>query len=248
MSFVEPSFSKIVKKQFLYKLKAYVGAFSSLVVIQLLGIVVSLDGIGGSGVSGPNYSVSITNYSANVVIIFTMLWAFSTAILVTTKAYRHSDFVFVTNRLSSHLANIFFLVTASIIGAITALLSHFLFTVMLHVTTGLQFVVLSDFIGTVWNVSIGIAATCLYVFLFSAIGYLSGMLVQRSKMFVVLLPAGFIGLLIVGARMTGYEGNPIFEFFFFESSFPIFLVKVIVTLVLSYLIAGVLYHRMEVNQ
>ena len=75
------------------------------------------------GMGGANLSVDVKYYSADLVIVFTMLWSFVTAITITTKPFRNHDFTFVSNRLSSSLSNILFLLTTSFIGSITALFS-----------------------------------------------------------------------------------------------------------------------------
>lgn len=248
MSLSTANLLEIVKKQYTYKLKAHSGVFTTLVVIQLLGLLFSLTGVSSFGSGSENHSLSVTYYSADIVIVFTMLWAFSSAILVTTKAYRNDDFAFVANRLSSNLSNILFLVAASLMGGMTALLSRFLLAVFLYYVLGLQFSEGSHFFATAGELVMGFVATCLYILLFSALGYLAGMLVQVSKLFVVLLPAAFIGNLILGARMGSNEGNAVFEFIFSESSYILFLVKVIVTFGLSFLIAGAVFNRLEVRQ
>src|SRR4051812_32544192 len=98
MSLIRPSFISVVIKQFMYKMKAYSHGFVSLMIIQLLGLLVSFGGIGASGSSSENFEINLHFYSADIVIAITMLWGFITAILITTKAYRHDDFAFVTNR------------------------------------------------------------------------------------------------------------------------------------------------------
>ena len=123
MSLKTINLAETVKKQFVFKLKANIDVFSSLVGIQLLAILFSLGGVASMGMGGANLSVDVKYYSADLVIVFTMLWSFVTAITITTKPYRNHDFTFVSNRLSSSLSNILFLLTASFIGSITALLS-----------------------------------------------------------------------------------------------------------------------------
>ena len=123
MSLKTINLAETVKKQFVFKLKANIDVFSSLVWIQLLAILFSLNGVASMGMGGTNLSVDVKYYSADLVIIFTMLWSFVTAITITTKPYRNHDFTFVSNRLSSSLSNILFLLTASFIGSITATLS-----------------------------------------------------------------------------------------------------------------------------
>ena len=49
MSLSKPSTFNIVKKQYAYKLQAYIQVFMSLVFIQMLGILFSFNGVGMSG-------------------------------------------------------------------------------------------------------------------------------------------------------------------------------------------------------
>lgn len=125
MSFTQTSLVDVVRKQYAFKLKAYLLAFGTLVGLQLLAIFFSFGGVANMGTGSDDLEMNVTLYSADIVIVFTMLWAFITGILLTTKAYRYDDFAFVTNRVSSHLANALFLVTASIVGGMCAILCRF---------------------------------------------------------------------------------------------------------------------------
>ena len=123
MSLTRVNLAETVKKQYLYKLKANIDAFSSLLAIQLLAIIFSYGGVGSSGMSSGDIHISVKYYSADLVIIFTLIWAFVTAITITTRSYRNHDFTFITNRLSSSLSNILFIVTTAMIGSLTAILA-----------------------------------------------------------------------------------------------------------------------------
>lgn len=132
MSLSKANLMDVVKRQYVFKLKSYIQVFMTLVVLQLLAILFSFNGAGMMGSSNASVEVDIQFYSADIVVVFTMLWAFITAILITTKAYRNDDFAFVTNRLSSNLSNMIFLLTASILGATLAILSSYLMKVMMY--------------------------------------------------------------------------------------------------------------------
>jgi hypothetical protein len=249
MSLTKVSLSSVVKKQYSYKLKAYVQVFMTLVFLQLLAILFSLNGVGMMGSSSENIEVDVHYYSADIVVFFTMLWGLITAILITTKAYRNDDFAFVTNRLSSNLSNLLFLLTASIIGGLTAMLSSYLMKVILYFFVGKQTIDSPNLVGEPVELLIGILATSFYVFLFCALGYFIGTLVQIHKVFVVLVPALFFGALFLGEA----SGNSVivtsfFSFIFTESSIPLFIIKIIVTCGLLFTGAFVLSNRMEVRQ
>lgn len=248
MSLTRVNMAVIVKKQYRFKLKAYIQVLLSLIFIQVLALLFSLNGSASMGSTSGMLSVDLTYYSADFVVAFTMLWGFITAILITTKAYRNDDFVFVTNRATSNLANILFLLTASVIGGITAILSSFLLRVVVNIFMNGIFVKSTQVVSAPAEFLLGIYSTTLYIFLICAVGYLVGTLVQINKLFSVLLPAAFFGALILDG-LNGKVGviGKTFEFFYTESSLVIFAVKVIVTVGLLFAAAAGLSNRLEVK-
>ena len=245
MSLFKPSTFNIVKKQYAYKLRAYIQVFMSLVFIQMLGILFSFNGVGMSGGGSNTLGVNVHYYSADIVVAFTIVWAIISAILITTQAYRNDDFVFVTNRLSSNFSNILFLLTASIVGGITAIMSTYVMKVLMYVLGRTEY--LSSSIA-VTEMIIGFGATILYVLLGTAIGYFIGTLVQLNKVFVVLVPGVLIGLIVLGAgSMNGELLQAVFKFVFMESSFALFFIKIIILVILLFSSSTLLSNRLEVR-
>jgi hypothetical protein len=249
MSLSRASLMDVVKKQYAYKLKSYIQVFMSLVVLQLIAVLFSFNGVGMMGSSSASIEVDIHYFSADIVVIFTMLWAFITAILITTKAYRNDDFAFVTNRVSSNLSNMLFLITASMIGGLTAILTTHLMKIVMYFFKEQQLLDGTSAMAVPEEILAGIVTTIFYVLLFSALGYFVGTLVQLNRIFVVLLPALVFGSLFLGA----VSGNAVLtestvKFFFTETSLSLFIVKIIVTASLLFSSAFVLSNRMEVRQ
>ncbi|MGG4267702.1 hypothetical protein [Peribacillus simplex] len=246
MSLTKVNLKETVKKQYFFKLKANIDAFSSLIGIQLLALLFSIGGVGSVGMGGDNINVNIKYYSADLVIGFTLIWAFVTAITITTKPYRNHDFTFVTNRLSSSLSNILFLLTASIVGSITAILAGELLKV-------LAYVLLDEQIYSIhaWpqELVMGICVTIFYVFFITSIGYFIGTLVQVGKWFIILLSVLFFGSLFLGASI---QTEPflvnVFTFYTMESSLSLFIFKVIVTVAVIFTAAITILNRMEVRR
>jgi hypothetical protein len=246
MSLVKISFLEILKKQYLFKLRSYRQVYISLVTLQLLAIVFSFNGSGMSGSGSQTLEVSVHYYSADVVVVFTMLWAFITSIIITTRAYRNDDFAFVANRISSNLANGLFLLTASIAGGITAMLSTSMLRVVMYVFGTKEFEVSTSSFSELFN---GYIAAILYVLLFSALGYLIGTLVQLNRAFVVIAPAIFIAIFFVGAgNASNTIGVIVAEFFFNESSILLFVFKVMISAILLFSSSFVLSNQLEVRE
>ncbi|MBO1512915.1 hypothetical protein [Metabacillus bambusae] len=248
MFLTEVKLVDIVKKQFMYKIKAYLSVFSSLLTIQIIGILLSTTGSRSMGTSSNGFSLNVSYYTGDIIIIFTMIWALISAIIITTKAYRNDDFVFVSNRLSSNLSNIVFLLFASIVGGITTMLSGILFKVIMYFILD-DGNVATTFIS-IQELIVGIIASILYVFLLASLGYFVGMLVQLSKWFTIILPAVFLGYLFLGGNRNG---EPTFlleigKFFIDEASLLVFFLKVIAAGSFLFYVSIILSNKIEVRQ
>lgn len=247
MYLTESNIRDVVFKQYRYKLQAYLGVFTSLMFIQVLGMLFSISGTGSMGGSTGTFSYDVKTYSGSLVAIFTLVWAFSNGISLTTKQHRYDDFNFITTRQVSNLANVLFLATASVIAAITGLLT----------TYALRLVV-SQFLRTpsiaVDQLSLveackGLGGFFLYILLFASVGYFIGMLAQMNKIVAFLLPVLLIVVIIIQAYLGG-EATLIVDigsFYVLEASFFLFAVKSVITTFFFFLLAYMLGNRLEVG-
>jgi len=238
----------VVKKQFRFKLKSFRGMFTSLMILQVMAILFSLGGEGGGGGGSDTFSYDMKFYSGNIIIAFMMIWAFISAIVVTTQAYRYDDYTFVANRLSSHLANILFLGWASVIGGVTFVLASQSLKLSVFFLKDREFVESQPL--TVLQMAEGLAATILYLFLFTAIGYLVGMLVQRSRVFMIILPGLLFGSLFLNVLLASESTLviDIGQFFVRETSFLLFTLKVLLASALAYAISAWISNSLEVRK
>lgn len=246
MSLSKVNLGKIVKRQYQYKLRSYVWVFNSLILMQLLAILFSLGGPMSSGRSGDGFFLQINYYSADIIIAFTMLWAFIMAIQM--LSIKDNEFMFINNKPSDHLSDVTFLLTTSVLGGITAMLSGFLLKVITYIFVDPTKIILTGLVSGPKFFIIGMLATMLFVFLFSALGYIVGTLVKLSKIFIFLLPILFIGLLFIANKYG--ENNfmfSLFNFYFKESVFSIFILKIIMTSTLLFLGAFMITKRSEVR-
>lgn len=241
MSLTKISLWDVVKKQFFFKLKSNIDAFNSLVWIQLIGIFFGFNSSSSWSMDG--IDINIGYFSADGVIVLSMFWAFVTAITITTKPYRNLDFTFVSNRLSSSLSNILFLFTGSVLAAVTGMLSRFM----------VQFIHMSFGSGEVFTIPfgigdffIGVGATVLYLFLISALGYFIGTLVQVSKLFTFIVPAVIIAFMYADIGIN--EKPLILQTYFMESSFLLFFIKVLITVVVLFGASMAILNRLEVRK
>ncbi|WP_217587229.1 hypothetical protein [Lentibacillus saliphilus] len=248
MSLNKVTTRQIVMKQYQYKLKAYYQVFNSMVILQVIALLFSTGGIMFRGGRGFGLDISLNTYTADMIIIFTFLWAFINAITITTKAYREDDFIFVTNRQTQHLSNMLFLITASVIGGVTAVLVGYLNDIIFFFTTDPKtFAGYSELI-TPFDVLTGVVATSLYVLMFCAAGYLVGVIIQLNRIFTVIIPVLIIGFLIVGGQTEGIPVNVrIYLFYVGETDVLLFMLKSLVTSALIFAGSFFLLRNKEVR-
>ncbi len=248
MSLMDITMTEVIKKQYAYKMRAYIQVFVSLIFLQLLAVLFSLSGVGSMGSSDGMVETEVRYYSADFVEVFTMLWGFISAVLITTKAYRNDDFMFITSRVTSNLSNMLFLLTASFIGGITAILSSYLLKLIVNLFISDYFIKGTPVLSVSSEILLGLFSAFLYIFLFSMLGYLAGTLVQLHKSFAGLLPAAFLGSLFLDTA-DGRSGvfAHVFQFYHSESSILLFTVKIMVTALVLFLASAWLSNRLEVR-
>ncbi|OZM57790.1 hypothetical protein CIB95_05335 [Lottiidibacillus patelloidae] len=245
MSLTKVKVFDVAVKQYLYKMKAYMWFIFSLIPLHVLALLLSLNGVATSG-SGNNYvSIKMKLYSNEIFIIFTLLWILFGGVTLTTKAYRTSDFTFVSNRLSSNLSNIMYLFTLSVIGSITCFLSGYLLRSIAYFINTDELIINEAITYTASELFWGISVTALYLCLLGAIGYAFGMLVQFFKPFAFLLPA----LLFWSLLFTGGNNAVIkfVEFLVLETSFFIFTIKITTLLLALFSFSFLISNRLEVR-
>lgn len=246
MFLINASIGAIVKRQYLFKMRAFIGAFISLILAQWAALGLSfLSGSGMTGTSSGGLSINVTYFNGNLLIIFTLLWAFTTGITLTTKQTRYGDFAFVTNRLTGHLSSFAFLLTASVIAGATTMLASNLLRVVMAVSDKADGFLDHSFSITFFELTIGISGTTLYTILIASIGYVIGMLVQISKLFIIVIPGLFIALTMDGENSVM---EYLVAFFSKETSLFLFALKVFVTISILFTSSILISNRLEVRK
>lgn len=249
MSLTEISLATAVRKQYNFKIKANMGLFLTLMALQVMAILFSLAGVQTMSMGTSGVMVSVKGFSADIIIVFSSFWAFIMATTFTTMDQRNMDFAFVSNRLSSNLANIGFLLTAGMVGGLTAILGGALLRVITFFSLGSEFILRQHFFISPRELVARIAVVTLYLVLLSSMGYFCGMLVQFRKVFIVILPAVFVAISFLDAR-SSQSGivNTAVNFFLAESSLAILAIKIILTVGLLLACAVLVSDRLEVRE
>lgn len=124
-SLTKVTLKTVVLKQVKWKAKLYLSALSTLIIVQMIfGFLLFDSGSGSSGRGNLNVQFSI--YSLDTFLMISALWAFISATLFTTKAFRIDDLSVISSRTSSALANIIVIILYSLIAVIIMVSSLYL--------------------------------------------------------------------------------------------------------------------------
>lgn len=247
MSLIETNLYDIVKKQYLFKIKANFNLLYFIVVSQIIGILLSL--LSGTG-SASNGSLTVTYYNASIVIVFTFIGIFMTSLNLTTDSYRNKDFAFVTNRLTSNISNILILISLCIISSLAVVLCDSLMRVLTYLVNGTNQIAMDGFTLTPSNMLLDFITITLLSTLIGSIGYFFGCLIQKNKIYILSLPTIIVGLLFsVRINSMGLSFlKKIFEFYFNEISIPIYGIKLIITTLFFFYVSTILTNSIEVRK
>lgn len=245
MSLNKVSLTAVVKQQLLYKMKAYKSVYTTMILIQLIAFVFSIGGVGSSGGGSEFIIVNITYIGSDMIIIFTMMWAFIIATTITRKENQLMDVSFVTTPITSHLSNLMFIILMSLIGAASAILSGFLLKLLFIIFKGTDNIIVSHY--AIGDILLGIGSLSVYLLLLSGVGYLVGALIQRFPILKMILPAIVIAALFFEGRESGVLTEMV-TFFAQEKSLLLLTFKVVAAFLVCALLSIGVSTRMEVRR
>ncbi|SES36810.1 hypothetical protein [Psychrobacillus sp. OK032] len=234
---------EVVRTQVKFKMNAYLGTLVSLVFVQLLGLVFSMNGTSSMSTNINNTDIQVVVVSTDTVFIFVAIWALFIGNVITTKGYRNSNLSFVTNSFSNNLSNIIVLIMMSVFAGVTTFLSNNILRTVLPLFNNVDYVksvsIIDDPLGSIINMGLLI---CL-ILMISAGGYLWGTLVYMHKAYMFLL------IVLIIATPTTKTGQMILQFIFVDNGSLLFLiVKLIGVSIVLFVLAIVCSNRLEVRR
>jgi hypothetical protein len=248
MSITNANLGKIVLKQSLYKLNANTTMLLTLIILQLIGISLSLGGSRNTSGGNGHTSIHITGFTAEIPVTLTFMSIFIIALLIAGKYYRNMDFTLVSSKTSGNLSSLVCITLFSVFSGITGALSEALVHIGVYFIHDRSKMVQAGFhipVSEVLELAVSITFYCL---LLSSIAYLFGTIVQFHGSFAFLLPAALVSIFIYEARMRGGVFYGIVKLFTSETSLPIFAVKSLAAVLLIFAMSMLLSNRLEVRK
>lgn len=227
------SFKEAVKRQFSFKLKAYHNLVGTLFLFQVIALFFSFYGQ-SSSITIDYITITNHTYTADIIIAFTLLWIFTVSFYMTNRASKDMMFSFITNKLSNHMANSLYMVTLSALGAITSVLLGVV------VRIGMMFYHGFDNLFTYETLSFSqlmltIFIVFLYHILLFSFGYVIGETIQLHRTFTLLVPLLLFGFFIFTVNV--FNEAYLFTFYIMESNIWLFIIKIISSVLIFWLIA-----------
>lgn len=248
MSLSNVSLTTAIKNQFHYKLKAYIGVFSSFVILQVFALLITMSSSGGGYFSGDGIEISYSAYSSINIFMLTIIWAFIQSIIMSSKTSWEKNFPFVGNHISHDVSNFIFLLFMSMIAGILTVLSDFLLRVIIYYFFINENIYFYHSALTGQELLSGLTTISLYLILFCAIGYLLGTITRLHRMMPVLLPAIIVGVFISTAQTQSNLFMQILEFYYREGNTAVFIFKIIVPVLLLFFTSVLISSRVEVRK
>lgn len=248
MSLNKVSLTTTVKNQVHYKLKAYIGVFTSFVILQIFALLLTMGSNGGGHYSWDGIEISYSAYSFITIFMLTIIWGFIQSIIISSKTNWEKSFPFVGTRLSHDLSNFIFLLFMSAIAGILTVLTDFLLRVIIYYFFINENIDFYHSALTGQELLSGLTTVSLYLILFCAIGYLLGTITRLHRMMPVLLPAIIVGIFIGMAQTQSSLFMQILEFYYQEEHAVVFTLKIIVPVLLLFLTSVLISSRVEVRK
>lgn len=247
MSLHEPSQSANIIHLLRFKLQSYASYFTTLVFIQLAVLLLSLQSV-SSSYEYESYSMEFIGVQSGIHIGAIMFWALIAGSLLASKLKREEAFTFVATNKTHHFSNIIFMLVASFITSLIAILVSPAFKMIAILRYGEIYIATNEIsLAIVLNdtVLLFITAFC-YISLFFAIGYTVTSLAQINQGLTWIII--FIVLLLMFVFGFGFDIlGIVIEFFTAEESLALFVGKIVVTVTVLYTIVMMFTSRNEVR-
>lgn len=238
------------KRQYLFKMNANITMFTILIVLQVIATVF----IGGASTSStfgsddsPAFAVHLATVSYEGQAGMTMFWAFVVGFLLTSAAQRNESFVFVSNRWTFQLANLYFICTAALFGGVTTILLGSVMKIIALVN-GNAIVETSGLLASPYDFFSRIVAMTGYTLLLLLLGYLIGTLIQWNRLFVGLFAVLWVMMLMTNYSIAIDGQGGLIDFFYSETSMLLFAVKVLAAGAVLFFASFLVANRLEVKQ
>ncbi|MGE7838428.1 hypothetical protein [Viridibacillus arvi] len=195
MSLTNKTFAETLQVQVKFKLHAYLGMIVYLIMVQIVGILMSLMGPTGMSSVSSFIDINAEMYTPTVLIFLSNLWAFYVGLLMTRHDQRADIMPFVSTRIMSSIGDVVVLVALAVYAGITAMLSNYVVRIVILLKSNKHMLSDENMFSAPEVFIENLVAFIFFILCFAAVGYFLGMIAQKSKKVLFIIVAVFFSML-----------------------------------------------------
>ena len=132
MSLNDVSVVQNVKKQVRWKLSSYSSVFMTIIAVQIMASLFTLNGTSYMSSGNDELRVEVSSYSLDSILMFSMVTVFIVSTMLASKHMVEENFSIVTTRLTASLSTIVAQLIICVITTCTALSSFYIFAFIMR--------------------------------------------------------------------------------------------------------------------
>lgn len=182
MSLNNVSMVQNVKNQVKWKLSSYSSVFMTIIVVQIIASLLTLNGTGQMSSGNSEVRLDIHSYSLDSMLIFSMITMFIISAMLASKHMMEENLSIVTTRLTASISTIISQLIICLIVVFTALSSFYMFALVLRLRNPQE----------QFSVQIAVEAKTFFLFfsllvVLSAVGFFVGSFFQANRWTLVII-------------------------------------------------------------
>ena len=182
MSLNDVSTMQNVKKQVWWKLSSYSSVFMTIIAVQMMASLLTLNGTSHMSSGNDELRVEVSSYSLDSILMFSMVTVFIISSMLASKHMVEENFSIVTTRLTASISTIIAQLIICVITTCTALSSFYISTLLMRINNSEgKFV-----IQTAFEVKTLVLFFSLLVVL-SAAGFFVGSFLQTNRWIIAII-------------------------------------------------------------
>ena len=182
MSLNDVSMMQNVKKQVWWKLSSYSSVFMTIIAVQIMASLLTLNGTSHMSLGTNELRVEVSSYSLDSILMFSTVTVFIISSMLASKHMVEENFSIVTTRLTASLSTIVAQLIICVITTCTALSSFYIFAFIMRLRKSEE----SFLLQTAVEVKTLVLFFSLLVVL-SAAGFLVGSFLQTNRWIIAII-------------------------------------------------------------
>lgn len=242
MSLTNKTFVETLQVQVKFKFHAYLGMVVYLIILQIVGMLLSLIGSSNGLLDIDIAVINFYDFRPTGVLVLTCFWAFYIGMLMMRHDQRADIMPFVTNRTMSSIADSVVLAIIAIFAGFTTMLSNYVVRIIVTLRSNHNIIVREDMFSAPGVFVENIAAFIVVILYVAAVGYFFGMIAQKSKVVFCIIIAVCFSILFtefgqgIAQAIIGLGTQPI-----------LFFIVSIIASVIFFVLTAMMANNLEVR-